>query len=66
MSSILIRGKRVGTQNYRLLWEKDKGYVVRENGYEVNHYGGISKKKALQRFSSKLYNIKNPKWKRNR
>lgn len=65
MSSILIREKRIGTQNYKLLWEKDNGYVVRENGYVCNHYGRVDEKVARRRFSSKIYNIKNPKWKRN-
>jgi hypothetical protein len=61
MSSILIREKKIGTQYYELLWEKDKGYVVRKNGYIANHYGGISKANALKRFSSKLYNIRKSK-----
>ncbi len=63
MSSILVREKRIGTQNYKLLWEKDDGFVVRENGYIVNYYGR-DERKARKNFSSKIWNIKNPKWKR--
>lgn len=64
MSSNLIREKRIGTQNYKLVWEKDMGFVVRENGYLSNHYGRIDEKVARKKFSAKIYNIKNPKWKR--
>ena len=63
MSSILIREKRIGTQLYKLLWEKDEGFVVRENGYIVNHYGR-DEKIARKKFSQKIYNIAHPKWKR--
>ena len=62
-TKILLRDKICGTQNYKLKWEEDKGYFVTENGYLVNHYGKIDRNKALKRFSSKIYRIKNPKWK---
>ena len=65
MSSITLREVRIGTQNYKLIWEKDEGFVVRENGYIVNRYG-LDEKIARKKFSSKIYNIKNPLWKRSR
>lgn len=65
MSSMLIREVRIGTQNYKLKWEKDNGFVVRENGYIVNRYGP-NEKIARKKFSQKIYNIRHPKWKRDR
>ena len=60
MSSILIRQKILGPQEYKLLWEKGKGFVVRKNGSITNYYGN-DEKVARRRFSSKISRLKTKK-----